>query len=835
MGIGIALATGLVQGFHQNIQEEKARRQGEQEKLDKYKELVMNASLTSKNFSQTNADMINQMIASAQGKIDGRERINIFGQQGERVDVDFTDLVSKLTSTTKEDEYTTDFFGMTIAVPEKYSDQQGTNRGDSMLYKALSDHRLKNPNAFQEHFAANPEMFSAAREEMVNLGKDTLRFAAQNSTGDTNFTVNTSELPGYTDFFNPFFRISKTQEYNAQWDATKANMMDNGSSIVDNPNLIPLAGSLFTDLKNGKGEPVKTKPTDMIPFVWNELDDMDEDRWNSVGQIASLQGKDTSQFIYDFSSEFTDLQSFSDALVVATDLAALGAAKGNKRTGADILAQGEYIYKSPLLKDDVFAQANVFMAFQPLSMGKNEQDMIDAGIIPEVTVGKGEAFKAQFENLVGITYAKFQTKMSGVTGAQSKLTRYRDMVSKLDATKDSVLEDIVRVVSSIFGDTGKIDQISNIMGLGEDEYEGSGITGFIERDQRMLAKQRGEKYDASQNISATDALAYIIAADLARAEDDQGRLSDADIQRNLNKIRGFGATTVKGQLAAIDEVIRTIDNQNRSLTVLNNVSQQAMSTGVITREQRRELAADRQARTARQMYLNSTAGMTPEEEVQAAVSADMLVNEVPTMTLDGVGYYQIGNQFVTLSGQGEDSTVASITENDFDAAYKRYMALPTASPADAGKGPVPPAPVPTPAASPADAGKGPVPPAPAPAPAASPADAGKGPVPPAPASTASNAAAQVQQNIAAAAAQTAPDADMSLIPSDEIVPTIPGADSTVIPLRKFAPYKRMQPTSNPSIFGFYGLKPQNTDGTPRMFKQAFDANGVLIGYTEINS
>ena len=62
MGIGIALATGLVQGFHQNIQEEKARRQGEQEKLDKYKELVMNASLTSKNFSQTNADMINQMI-----------------------------------------------------------------------------------------------------------------------------------------------------------------------------------------------------------------------------------------------------------------------------------------------------------------------------------------------------------------------------------------------------------------------------------------------------------------------------------------------------------------------------------------------------------------------------------------------------------------------------------------------------------------------------------------------------------------------------------------------------------------------------------------------------
>jgi hypothetical protein len=168
MGIGIALATGLVQGFHQNIQEEKARRQGEQEKLDEYKKLVLDASLTSKNFSQTNADVINKMIASAQGRIDSRERINIFGQQGERVDVDFSDLVSKLTTTAKTDEFTTDFFGLTIPVQEKYSDYEGTNRGDSMLYSALNNFRLKNPGAMEAHFQANPELFGDARQEMVN-------------------------------------------------------------------------------------------------------------------------------------------------------------------------------------------------------------------------------------------------------------------------------------------------------------------------------------------------------------------------------------------------------------------------------------------------------------------------------------------------------------------------------------------------------------------------------------------------------------------------------------------------------------------------------------------
>lgn len=840
MGIGIALATGLVQGFHQNIQEEKARRQGEQEKLDKYKELVMNASLTSKNFSQTNADMINQMIASAQGKIDSRERINIFGQQGERVDVDFTDLVSKLTSTTEDDVFTTDFFGMTIPVPEKYSDQEGTNRGDSMLYGALNNYRLKNPGAFEEHFASNPTMFGAARQEIVNLGKGTLRFAAQNSTGDTNFTVNTSELPGYEDFFNPFFKISKTQQYNAQWDAVRESMRDNESSIVDSPNLIPLAGSLFTDAVNENGEPVKTKPTDMIPFVWEELDGMDEIRWNSVGQIASLQGKDTSQFIYDFSSGFKDLQSFSDALVVATDLAALGAAKGNKRTGEDILMQGEYIYESPLLKDDVFAQANVFMAFQPLAMNQSEQDMIDAGITPQVTVGKGEAFKAQFENLVGLTYAKFQTKMSGVTGAQSKLKRYRDLVDQLPVTKASVLEDVVRIVTSIFGETGKIDQIVDIMGLSEDEYEGSGIAEFIEKDQRRLAKQRGTAYDAAQLISASDALAYIIAADLARAEDDQGRLSDADIERNLNKLRGFGATTKDGQLAAIDEVMRTIDSQSRSLAAIDRVAENGMATGVISRDDRRLLAADKQARKARQMYLDSIAGMQPEEEAQAAVSVDMLANETPTMTVDGVAYYQLGDQYVTLSGQGEESVATIITEDDFAAAYTRHMTAPTPA--------VTPSPVTSVAPDSQLQGQG----------------GGQGgtPLSGTDTSTAANTVAQVQQNLTAAAAAAAPD-NMTLsaqeagaTPSQTVGgnaapvtaadagkgPVPPGLAASVqtipddvIPLRKFAQYKIMQLTSNPDIVGFYGLKPQNTDGTPRMFRKVFDANNKLIGYREMRS
>jgi hypothetical protein len=881
MGIGIALATGLVQGFHQNIQEEKARRQGEQEKLDEYKKLVLDASLTSKNFSQTNADVINKMIASAQGRIDSRERINIFGQQGERVDVDFSDLVSKLTTTAKTDEFTTDFFGLTIPVQEKYSDYEGTNRGDSMLYSALNNFRLKNPGAMEAHFQANPELFGDARQEMVNMGKGTLRFSAQNSTGDTPFTVNVSELPGYEDFFNPFFSISKTAQFKMQFESVRDQMKDNGDENFDNPNLIPLSGSIFVNAVNEKGEPVNPTSADMVPMLWTDLEGMDEDRWNAVGRIAELQGRDVGHFMFDFSKQYDNITELNNALMVATDLVALGAAKGNARTGEDILKMGEYIYRSPRLKDDVYMQASVFLAFQPLAMDSSEKSMIDAGIIPQVTVGKGEAFKAQFENLVGITYAKFQTKLTGVTGAQTKLKKYRAMVAELDVTKDSVLEDIVRIVTSIFGETGKIDQIANLMGLSEDEYEGDGIAAFIEKDQRRLAKKRGKAYSIDELISSTDALAYIIAADLARAEDDQGRLSDADIERNLNKIRGFGATTVNGQLAAIDTVMATIDNQARSLAVLDRVSQNAMPSGVITREERRLLAADKQARLARTRYLNSIAGISKEfledeQKLQETTVESLRGGKTPEKAAtfisgDGTEYYQVDGNYFTVTKQGETEVVNVIDEGVFTTAFQAYKNTPSAAaPAAAPSGsnfvnpdfaqsrvargeedspvdtttPVPaaaPAAAPRPAAANIDyegvvAGEA----ARAAAPAAAPSDADLVRQQIAQAAAASNFVNPdfAQSRVARGEEDSPVDTttpvttDMNLLP-DETGATRYSDQNPVQPLRKFATAgKQYILGSDPTIVGFQNLV--NSNGTPRMFKKVFE-NGKLIGYREMKT
>ena len=94
MGIGISLATGLVQGFTKNIEEERARRKAESDRLEGYNQILIQSALNpGEDYSATNAALLGNMIKSAKGELDDRERVNIFGQRGKDVDTDFTSIL----------------------------------------------------------------------------------------------------------------------------------------------------------------------------------------------------------------------------------------------------------------------------------------------------------------------------------------------------------------------------------------------------------------------------------------------------------------------------------------------------------------------------------------------------------------------------------------------------------------------------------------------------------------------------------------------------------------------------------------------------------------------
>ena len=87
MGIGAAFAMGLVKGFRENIDAEKQRRLGEQEKLDGIEEMALKSLLEGK-ATKKGYSAVSDLIKSAQQKIDDRPKIDIFGRATDGIDLD---------------------------------------------------------------------------------------------------------------------------------------------------------------------------------------------------------------------------------------------------------------------------------------------------------------------------------------------------------------------------------------------------------------------------------------------------------------------------------------------------------------------------------------------------------------------------------------------------------------------------------------------------------------------------------------------------------------------------------------------------------------------------
>ena len=105
MGIGFALASGLVQGFTQNIGREMEKRAGEVDRINKLRDAILLSSVGD-NFNNANVAAIQNMISSSEEQIQARGGIDIFGTRSDDIlgDDEMTQLLGSLQSTAETDE-----------------------------------------------------------------------------------------------------------------------------------------------------------------------------------------------------------------------------------------------------------------------------------------------------------------------------------------------------------------------------------------------------------------------------------------------------------------------------------------------------------------------------------------------------------------------------------------------------------------------------------------------------------------------------------------------------------------------------------------------------------
>ena len=217
----------------------------------------------------------------------------------------------------------------------------------------------------------------------------------------------------------------------------------------------------------------------------------------------------------------------------------------------------------------------------------------------------------------------------------------------------STIQTLFSSFNSIFNKGGSLDQIKDLIGIDVTSDEGKAIA------RRISATTQGLDEGSLQAKIAT--LKFVIAADLARAEDSQGRLSDQDLARNLAKLGDKTYTTIPGAIQAIREIQDDIKYKLDSVKTLNQLKERARSRQYFTSDERRLLQADNLARTYISEYNRSTfSGGYVEEQISFTVEDVMNLDkfDAPDPNLQGSGGETVhrskdGKSYVLLSRDGK--------------------------------------------------------------------------------------------------------------------------------------------------------------------------------------
>lgn len=214
-----------------------------------------------------------------------------------------------------------------------------------------------------------------------------------------------------------------------------------------------------------------------------------------------------------------------------------------------------------------------------------------------------------------------------------------------DKTPTGLKAAAVKVGFGIFGQGGQLDQWFGSSGNDQNlDQGGDGVSATTVDSLVQTAVDGGFISAASaKNLSEIDALKLTLAAQMARAVDPSGRLSNQDFEVQLRRLGQTGLFTSKIQAqASLGVVIDDFKKQRRRLVILNDVAS-AETFGI---REARILKADRVVRQARAAaYAGVTSGTVPTASATTvpsglAFEAVPIAPELFTATdQDGTTYY----------------------------------------------------------------------------------------------------------------------------------------------------------------------------------------------------
>jgi|13_taG_2_1085334.scaffolds.fasta_scaffold04565_6 hypothetical protein len=482
----------------------------------------------------------------------------------------------------------------------------------------------------QRHFANNPQDLAAFENDVYKYGQ--YYIAGQRKTNPVTGDVE-SEYLHPADTFPALFDFTKRLKPPALGESKPEDQVTLNqqaaliekqvqSGTIANPE----NAFVFTFFTNeGK------RKEDAVEFS-------DQNQIDALGRIAANlnYGADKAG-IQNFITNFSDVARAEDAdsayatLLSAVEMEQFGFGDLQRTMGGNQAMNQQF---AGYIKEEFGGDHRAAVqAYAPLVKIKEDRTPMTVGTLKKrVELKKPkDYFKAN-----GLNREQVIEQYSASQTALQQLKKLDELLAK-DNTPTGLKAAMQQVGFGIFGEGGQLSQFFGSFET-EDGTDAASLTEVAVRSGFLSP-------ESAKNLSVIDSLKLSLAAQMARAVDPSGRLSNQDFEIQLRRLGQTGLFTSKPQArAGLGQVISDFEDNTRRLEVLHEVA--TVPAGEFTKREIRMLKADAVVRRIEKANYRPAAASPAAGEAPAA-------GEPKTgLVLDPSGYYTDGQGNFFTDEQG---------------------------------------------------------------------------------------------------------------------------------------------------------------------------------------
>ena len=614
MGFASAFATGLVKGFHQNILREQAKRDKDDEKVEGYKTLLMKAVLSGDDINISGVNAVKDLIKSSEKQIAERGPIDIFGRPSEKLKMDTLDMAGMVNKVGN----VFNLGGVKMPVRKSFYDKTIIKSPSARGTVFLDSLRDLGENKVRALFNT-PESKEALGKYYMETVTNVLRPKVLSKDGNNIVQI---VGPDSIDINKWMKTIVSTDD--SKYRMTSGKLLKDGL-MKQGDYVLPIEGSKASVIKK-----------DEIGLYLNQAEQ------KTLQGLARLHGfPNTNEYLFEAASQYSDKESFFGSLKDTLKLFSMNAHE--PRSKAQEIAIGKWIVSQEgnTANPKNYATDPIAASYLMLPLVVNKDyRALDWLRSRGFKYGTKGGFDEKLKQFSGYNFAQLEGDYKALERTDGQLTELINNL-KTAGDPDAPLEKGLMFFNRIVGETGYVDRLSKLLGVSadSDDPESRAIYKRIESNIKNL--------DVTSVLAKTRTLKFIIAADLARAEDPSGRLSDQDLARNLAKLGGdFG--TIKDSIAAIRGLQDDIRQKLRGKEVLYNIATQARGRNYFTTRDRMRLQADYMARKYISSYYRSIGGKPAEQIGETAT--EMKLEDLSAVDANGQRMFEFDPAYVTATG-----------------------------------------------------------------------------------------------------------------------------------------------------------------------------------------